>query len=305
LRQEREKNGKFARAIEEAIVGGYIVPVEITLGLLAEAMNEKSADPEYGAAIFLIDGFPRNYDNLNGWYTLMRDKACILGLLVINCPVEELERRILSRGETSGRSDDNVASARKRFATFESQTLPVIRLLQETDFSFGSIDFQIAGDRPEDEVWKDTKAAMDQLVLNDVLTANQRLLDAISHHDCASYLDLVDPTMLLPVEGKNRHHDMTEGELRQAFQDLEYEQSHNISEQVVNVLSNVQAEVMGNNAVVSYDRSILNAERSQVITRMRETRVWHHSKKGWLNVHFVRRPLHTLESNTDLLAVAN
>jgi UMP-CMP kinase len=306
LRQEREKNGKFAQAIEEAIVGGYIVPVEITLGLLAEAMNEKVGGTEYGAAIFLIDGFPRNFDNLNGWYTFMRDKACTMGLLVINCPVEELERRILSRGETSGRSDDNIASARKRFATFESQTVPVIRLLQETDFSLdGSIDYQIAGDRTEDEVWNDTKEAMDQLVLNDVLSANQRLLDAISQYDCTTYLDLIDPTMLLPPLDEKSHHDpMTEGEIQHAIQILEYDRGHNISEQKVNLLSNVQADIMGINAVVSYDRVILNDERNKVISRMRETRVWHHSKKGWLNVHFVRRPLQQNESSRNFDTMA-
>jgi len=36
---------------------------------------------------------------------------------------------------------------------------------------------------------------------------------------------------------------------------LEYDHGHNISEQKVNLLSNVQADIMGINAVVSYDRN--------------------------------------------------
>jgi hypothetical protein len=72
----------------------------------------------------------------------------------------------LSWGKTSGGSDDNIA--------FDGRTVPFIRLLQETDFSFdGSIDFQIAGYRTEDEAWNDTKGATDQLVFYAVLTANQ------------------------------------------------------------------------------------------------------------------------------------
>ena len=291
LRQERARNGKYAQAIEEAIVAGNIVPVEITLGLLADAMNQKAADPEYGAAIFLIDGFPRNFDNLDGWTRLMKDKTCILGLLVINCPVEELERRILSRGATSGRSDDNLASARKRFATFETHTMPVIRTLYETDFSVGQIDIQIAGDRPEEDVWKDTKSVMDRLVLNDVLTANQKLLDAISQNNWATYSHLVDPIMLWPAEKNSGQHNVTESELKRSFLNLEYIRGHNVSEQEVNILSNVEAEIMGISAVVSYKRSILKADNGEIISRIHETRVWLHTKQGWLNVHFVRRPI--------------
>jgi hypothetical protein len=106
-------------------------------------------------------------------------------------------------------------------------------------------------------------------------------------------LDLIDPVMLLPpLEGKRDHHDpMTDGEIQQAIQTLEYDHGHNISEQKINQISNVKADILGINAVISYDRVILNDDRNTVMSRMRETRVWHHSKKGWLNVHFVRRPL--------------
>jgi UMP-CMP kinase len=37
-----------------------------------------------------------------------------------------MEKRLLKRGETSGRTDDNIASIKKRFKTFQEQTMPVI-----------------------------------------------------------------------------------------------------------------------------------------------------------------------------------
>ena len=37
-----------------------------------------------------------------------------------------MEDRLLKRGETSGRSDDNVETIRKRFETFSDKTLPVV-----------------------------------------------------------------------------------------------------------------------------------------------------------------------------------
>eukprot|EP01034_Spumella_vulgaris_P034219 gene34219-42194_t len=41
-----------------------------------------------------------------------------------------MERRILSRGQSSGRDDDNLVSARKRFATFQRESMPVVEHLK-------------------------------------------------------------------------------------------------------------------------------------------------------------------------------
>ena len=43
---------------------------------------------------------------------------------------EEMERRLLKRGESSGRSDDNAQSIIKRFRTFVSESMPVIDELE-------------------------------------------------------------------------------------------------------------------------------------------------------------------------------
>ena len=58
LRAERNSGSENGEMIDRLILEGKIVPVKVTLGLLKNAM-EKSAQH-----LFLIDGFPRNYDNL-------------------------------------------------------------------------------------------------------------------------------------------------------------------------------------------------------------------------------------------------
>ena len=64
LREERTKsNSEFGELIENHIKNGTIVPVEITCSLLDRAM-QNSENPNKK---FLIDGFPRNEDNLQGW----------------------------------------------------------------------------------------------------------------------------------------------------------------------------------------------------------------------------------------------
>ena len=56
----------------------------------------------------------------------MEDETEVLSVLFMDCSQEEQERRLLSRGLTSGRTDDNIESARKRFKTFVDETLPVV-----------------------------------------------------------------------------------------------------------------------------------------------------------------------------------
>lgn len=64
LREERVKPGsQYGELIETHIRNGTIVPVEITCSLLDRAMHV-SDNPHNR---FLIDGFPRNQDNLDGW----------------------------------------------------------------------------------------------------------------------------------------------------------------------------------------------------------------------------------------------
>ena len=70
LRAERKAPGsQFGELIEHHITNGTIVPVEITCSLLERAMNESEKND------FLIDGFPRNEDNLSGWNRVMGDKV--------------------------------------------------------------------------------------------------------------------------------------------------------------------------------------------------------------------------------------
>jgi adenylate kinase len=53
-------------------------------------------------------------------------------VLFFECSEEEMERRLLKRGETSGRADDNAETIRKRFHTFVEQSLPGLLRRQES-----------------------------------------------------------------------------------------------------------------------------------------------------------------------------
>ena len=47
-------------------------------------------------------------------------------VLFFDCPEATMEERLIKRGQTSGRTDDNPESIRKRFHTYLESTLPII-----------------------------------------------------------------------------------------------------------------------------------------------------------------------------------
>lgn len=57
-------------------------------------------------------------------------RAKVSFTLFLHCPKEELKKRLLARGESSGRADDNVETVLKRFDTFEKESLPVVECLE-------------------------------------------------------------------------------------------------------------------------------------------------------------------------------
>jgi UMP-CMP kinase len=67
LRAERDSGSPNGDLINNIIKEGKIVPVEITCGLIKKAMEQAG----WEAKTYLVDGFPRNEDNLQGWMKTM------------------------------------------------------------------------------------------------------------------------------------------------------------------------------------------------------------------------------------------
>ncbi|KAJ5936344.1 hypothetical protein N7454_004979 [Penicillium verhagenii] len=127
LRAEQVREGsEYGAMIKNYITEGKIVPMEVTVALLSNAMAEslKTAPPAAGTkARFLIDGFPRKLDQAVFFEATVCPSELVLFL---DCPEAVMETRLLKRGETSGRDDDNAESIRKRFRTFVETSMPVV-----------------------------------------------------------------------------------------------------------------------------------------------------------------------------------
>jgi UMP-CMP kinase len=89
------------------------------------------------------------------------DNADIRAVLYLDCPEEVCSKRILLRSESSGRIDDNVNSLKKRFNTFEIETVPN---LDENLAKLTKI-IKIKSDKNAHEVFEEICVEFDQLKL--------------------------------------------------------------------------------------------------------------------------------------------
>lgn len=147
LRAERASGSELADMINNYIREGKIVPAEVTVGLLRTAM-EKSESTK-----FLVDGFPRDLMNLTCWEEKMSDYAEVQFLLFLDCPHSVMTERLLERGKTSGRVDDNAEAIEKRLKTYEESTRPIIERFR----SQGKVR-EVNSNRNPDEVFADVSA---------------------------------------------------------------------------------------------------------------------------------------------------
>lgn len=101
---------------------GLLVPDEVVIGMIENKIKANS-----GAPGFIFDGFPRTVAQAE-----MLDKICaansmkISGMVALQVEDEELFKRILLRGKTSGRTDDqDPALVRQRIQEYNNKTRPV------------------------------------------------------------------------------------------------------------------------------------------------------------------------------------
>ncbi|KAL4866383.1 hypothetical protein BDV12DRAFT_135731 [Aspergillus spectabilis] len=133
LRAEQIRPGsQYGELIKSYIRDGKIVPMEITVALLSNAMADTLAKKSESTtkARFLVDGFPRKLDQA----VFFEETVCPSEFtLFLDCSEEVMEKRLLKRGETSGRDDDNAESIRKRFRTFVETSMPVVTEFEKQD----------------------------------------------------------------------------------------------------------------------------------------------------------------------------
>lgn len=119
LREEGKKDSELGLKITEILKAGQIVPSEVTVALLTNAIRD-APNP----AGFLIDGFPRKADQ-----AIMFEEgvAKAKSILYFDCSEETMENRLLGRASgAAARDDDNIETIRRRFRVNVEQCMPVV-----------------------------------------------------------------------------------------------------------------------------------------------------------------------------------
>uniref|UniRef100_A0A3B4BFH3 Adenylate kinase 1 n=1 Tax=Periophthalmus magnuspinnatus TaxID=409849 RepID=A0A3B4BFH3_9GOBI len=119
LRAEVSSGSERGKQLQAIMQKGELVPLDTVLDMIKDAMIAK-ADVSKG---FLIDGYPREVKQGEEFEKKI-GKPCLL--LYVDAKGETMVKRLLKRGETSGRSDDNEETIKKRLDLYYKATEPVI-----------------------------------------------------------------------------------------------------------------------------------------------------------------------------------
>lgn len=135
LRKEIKEQTKLGREAESIIASGGLVPDEIIVQIIENTITD---NPDANG--FLFDGFPRTYIQAYILSGLMIKLNTALNCLIsLHVPEEESVKRLLNRGKTSGRSDDNGGVIRTRLKEYYDKTLPVMQFYKDRGI-FNEVD---------------------------------------------------------------------------------------------------------------------------------------------------------------------
>ncbi|XP_032814483.2 adenylate kinase isoenzyme 5-like isoform X1 [Petromyzon marinus] len=151
LRAEVTSGSERGKHLSDIMQRGELVPLDTVLDMLRDAMIA-NADKSKG---FLIDGYPREVKQGEEFEKKIAQPAL---LLYVDAGSETMVKRLLKRGETSGRVDDNEETIRKRLGTYYSATEPVIALYEKR-----GIVRKINAEGSPDEVFAQVCKALDSL----------------------------------------------------------------------------------------------------------------------------------------------
>jgi adenylate kinase len=146
LRSEINRQTVLGMEARKFMDKGQLVPDEVVIGMISSALDN---NPQ--AKGFLFDGFPRTSAQARALDNLLEMKRTSIGImLAMVVSEEELVKRLVKRGETSGRSDDNNEQViRARIKEYHDKTAAVADYYKD----FGKVVI-VKGEGSIDEIFE-------------------------------------------------------------------------------------------------------------------------------------------------------
>ena len=153
LRQHVAHQTDLGRAVQELLTRGELVPDEIVLGMVREALI---AAKEAGTG-YVLDGIPRNMEQARAAYRIGLELSMTANVaLHLQADDEEVTRRLLARAALEHRADDTEDVIRTRLELYHDVTHPIVAWYAERGILV-SVDAM----RPAEAVGREILAALE------------------------------------------------------------------------------------------------------------------------------------------------
>ena len=153
LRTEIANQTELGMEAKRLMDAGQLVPDAVVIGMVGNFMDART-----DAKGFLFDGFPRTTAQCIALDTLLKEKNNQINLvLALEVSEEELVKRLLGRGATSGRSDDtNETVIRARIQEYHDKTTAVAKHYAQ----FNKV-ISVKGEGTVESIYADLKKEID------------------------------------------------------------------------------------------------------------------------------------------------
>ena len=155
LREEIKKGTELGKTAQSYIDKGNLIPDDLMVGILAGVYDSFGR----GHKGVIFDGFPRTIPQAEALKQMLNKRGDkVAAMIELDVPEEELMKRLILRGQQSGRADDNEETIKKRLVVYHSQTQPLIEWYKQE-----GLHHHINGMGELDNIFADIKEVIDRL----------------------------------------------------------------------------------------------------------------------------------------------
>lgn len=143
LRQEIAEGTELGKEAEKVISEGQLVRDELIIKLIEKRIDSLNSEKYKG---IILDGFPRTLEQAEALEQIFVKRGTSTDVMIcLQVDEDELISRLLNRGKTSGRSDDNLEVIKNRLAVYEKQTKPIVEFYKNIGkhteiYGIGTVD---------------------------------------------------------------------------------------------------------------------------------------------------------------------
>ena len=154
LRAEIKKGTELGKTAASFIDNGQLIPDDLMVNILASVYD--SFGDRKGV---IFDGFPRTIPQAEALKKMLDERGDkVAAMIELDVPEDELMKRLILRGQQSGRADDNEETIKKRLIVYHSQTQPLIEWYKKE-----GIHYHINGLGDLDRIFADISEVIDKI----------------------------------------------------------------------------------------------------------------------------------------------